>query len=102
MTNHFAADVVPAGITCAWLGLVRNTNDVSDATLSGVAVRSVPVADVSRISLIVFVPPKPAHFSFMPVTVKSRPPSVGSHVFWTLRSEEHTSELQSPCNLVCR
>src|SRR5688500_19923352 len=21
---------------------------------------------------------------------------------WTLRSEEHTSELQSPCNLVCR
>src|SRR2546426_2439126 len=22
--------------------------------------------------------------------------------FWTLRSEEHTSELQSPCNLVCR
>src|SRR5256885_12973509 len=22
--------------------------------------------------------------------------------FWTRRSEEHTSELQSPCNLVCR
>src|SRR5256885_10496208 len=22
--------------------------------------------------------------------------------FWTSRSEEHTSELQSPCNLVCR
>src|SRR5256885_13242728 len=22
--------------------------------------------------------------------------------FWWLRSEEHTSELQSPCNLVCR
>src|SRR2546426_5498344 len=22
--------------------------------------------------------------------------------FWILRSEEHTSELQSPCNLVCR
>src|SRR2546426_1790858 len=21
---------------------------------------------------------------------------------WTIRSEEHTSELQSPCNLVCR
>src|SRR5256885_3435512 len=21
---------------------------------------------------------------------------------WTVRSEEHTSELQSPCNLVCR
>src|SRR5688500_19403733 len=25
---------------------------------------------------------------------------VGQHLF--LRSEEHTSELQSPCNLVCR
>src|SRR5688500_19221149 len=24
------------------------------------------------------------------------------HVFGTARSEEHTSELQSPCNLVCR
>src|SRR5256885_3917273 len=22
--------------------------------------------------------------------------------FWPIRSEEHTSELQSPCNLVCR
>src|SRR2546426_9100934 len=28
---------------------------------------------------------------------QSRPP-----VDWSLRSEEHTSELQSPCNLVCR
>src|SRR2546426_8324474 len=28
---------------------------------------------------------------------------VGSEVaLWHLRSEEHTSELQSPCNLVCR
>src|ERR1039457_2153641 len=23
-------------------------------------------------------------------------------IFWVSRSEEHTSELQSPCNLVCR
>src|SRR5256885_11466611 len=23
-------------------------------------------------------------------------------VLWDMRSEEHTSELQSPCNLVCR
>src|SRR5256885_4536045 len=49
-----------------------------------------------------------------PVTRKSEPPgrtpethnlagrgfSLASHGF--LRSEEHTSELQSPCNLVCR
>src|SRR5256885_10230832 len=27
-------------------------------------------------------------------------PSAASSVYW--RSEEHTSELQSPCNLVCR
>src|SRR3989454_8830301 len=26
----------------------------------------------------------------------------GSHVTLLARSEEHTSELQSPCNLVCR
>src|SRR5256885_9426490 len=25
-----------------------------------------------------------------------------SCIIWPLRSEEHTSELQSPCNLVCR
>src|ERR1022692_3315155 len=24
------------------------------------------------------------------------------NIFWSDRSEEHTSELQSPCNLVCR
>src|SRR5688500_20002696 len=28
-----------------------------------------------------------------------RPPET---TWWTSRSEEHTSELQSPCNLVCR
>src|SRR5256885_3203221 len=28
--------------------------------------------------------------------------TVGAKVVYTLRSEEHTSELQSPCNLVCR
>src|ERR1022692_3093513 len=27
---------------------------------------------------------------------------VGTPTWLTLRSEEHTSELQSPCNLVCR
>src|SRR2546426_8319577 len=29
-------------------------------------------------------------------------PAVRWHVLWKGRSEEHTSELQSPCNLVCR
>src|SRR5256885_10333316 len=31
--------------------------------------------------------------------ITSRPPPRGREV---IRSEEHTSELQSPCNLVCR
>src|SRR5256885_16252431 len=29
-------------------------------------------------------------------------PVVAVHALWPQRSEEHTSELQSPCNLVCR
>src|SRR5215467_16289954 len=37
---------------------------------------------------------------------RSRPPprwrSSTLRRWWTSRSEEHTSELQSPCNLVCR
>src|SRR5688500_9568642 len=32
---------------------------------------------------------------------RSREPSAARHAF-RRRSEEHTSELQSPCNLVCR
>src|SRR5256885_10730757 len=40
----------------------------------------------------------PLHFSPVPNT-RSRK---RLRVFGTGRSEEHTSELQSPCNLVCR
>src|SRR2546426_2194387 len=32
----------------------------------------------------------------------SRAPLKQQHVAFCVRSEEHTSELQSPCNLVCR
>src|SRR5256885_6154201 len=32
----------------------------------------------------------------------ARPPTSTTCPSWTARSEEHTSELQSPCNLVCR
>src|SRR5205807_7604386 len=32
----------------------------------------------------------------------SRSEDAGSEIFGKARSEEHTSELQSPCNLVCR
>src|SRR5256885_9074215 len=40
----------------------------------------------------------------MPNIVGNCPGSSGrpQPVLWSPRSEEHTSELQSPCNLVCR
>src|SRR5256885_9046021 len=34
--------------------------------------------------------------------IPRRPGSSSAHRRWSWRSEEHTSELQSPCNLVCR
>src|SRR5256885_6202536 len=34
--------------------------------------------------------------------LSSSPSTPGWRVMTTARSEEHTSELQSPCNLVCR
>src|SRR5256885_9218858 len=38
-----------------------------------------------------------------PVVVENRPGAGGTlGTEYALRSEEHTSELQSPCNLVCR
>src|SRR5256885_6852078 len=40
--------------------------------------------------------------NFMPVLAGTRMLSEGLHPRFRQRSEEHTSELQSPCNLVCR
>src|SRR2546426_4230569 len=37
-----------------------------------------------------------------PVPVQPRPRAPNADVAQPARSEEHTSELQSPCNLVCR
>src|SRR5256885_6579129 len=34
--------------------------------------------------------------------LRLRLPDADAHAVQPLRSEEHTSELQSPCNLVCR
>src|SRR2546426_5681323 len=36
------------------------------------------------------------------VLAEPAPPSLSVTATRTVRSEEHTSELQSPCNLVCR
>src|SRR2546426_276031 len=42
-----------------------------------------------------------SNFSWM-VRLSGRAPNCGSYPSRASRSEEHTSELQSPCNLVCR
>src|SRR5688500_19396602 len=52
-------------------------------------------------------PPDLWHLSFVACYSKLGPPPHSERVALpaphrTLRSEEHTSELQSPCNLVCR
>src|SRR5256885_11635798 len=41
----------------------------------------------------------------LPISHPGRPgprPRPWRRCWWRIRSEEHTSELQSPCNLVCR
>src|SRR2546426_4139430 len=43
---------------------------------------------------------RPAHKEHPAASHRARPPQVRASR--TPRSEEHTSELQSPCNLVCR
>src|SRR5256885_13325711 len=52
----------------------------------------------------VLVTPSPS-LRRMPTPPRSRP-AISLHSIWITsderRSEEHTSELQSPCNLVCR
>src|SRR5256885_6252635 len=45
-------------------------------------------------------PPPPRHRRRAPPRTSLRSPPVAPRA--TTRSEEHTSELQSPCNLVCR
>src|SRR5256885_11864549 len=40
--------------------------------------------------------------SLVSMTTWSLSPTAATRRLWEYRSEEHTSELQSPCNLVCR
>src|SRR5256885_10618679 len=42
------------------------------------------------------------HFNGTGWTALSGAPNEAWRAVWGTRSEEHTSELQSPCNLVCR
>ena len=52
-------------------------------------------ADASELPL----PERKRNIAMIVITVL---PFVGLLLAVTMRSEEHTSELQSPCNLVCR
>src|SRR3989454_12805145 len=68
-----------------------------------------PEADVPRVDVAPRAPaPRPKHARAMAVRQRERPFQLGAlEVLRTVtlddpRSEEHTSELQSPCNLVCR
>src|SRR2546426_4917632 len=65
--------------------LFRSSHDAVDA----------PLLCTDRI----LSPPMPAPPSHCNSHCPRSPGSLGQ---WLLRSEEHTSELQSPCNLVCR
>src|SRR5256885_15918872 len=54
--------------------------------------------------------PAPTCSNPLPPSIAPRPPTTATSAWrsdpgcppWRPRSEEHTSELQSPCNLVCR
>src|SRR5256885_4068105 len=57
-----------------------------------------PLFPYPTLSRSVMVPPVPT-----PATTASSCPPVSRRISCAVvRSEEHTSELQSPCNLVCR
>src|SRR5256885_9640333 len=48
------------------------------------------------------LPSQALYPSFRPVLARKAEQPEDSDEAYLLRSEEHTSELQSPCNLVCR
>src|SRR5256885_11432307 len=64
------------------------------SSLTSVAV-TVRLPALFRVTLKVFVPETKTAFV-------GRTALLSEEVMPTVRSEEHTSELQSPCNLVCR
>src|SRR5256885_5151119 len=60
------------------------------------------ISTLVKLNLYLFVP---AFIFVQVVSSRVRAETAGRIVLFTLcmiRSEEHTSELQSPCNLVCR
>src|SRR2546426_5410718 len=91
---------VQAGPTCsqllAWMGadVIKFENPQGDATRG--QLRDIPNADSLYFTML--------NCNKRSITVNMKS-AEGKQVFVDLlkkRSEEHTSELQSPCNLVCR
>src|SRR5256885_8958239 len=65
-------------------------------------VTQVPLSEVANVALVsgAFYIYREQQARYVPVKFSVRGRDLGSAVLE--RSEEHTSELQSPCNLVCR
>src|SRR2546426_6244838 len=62
--------------------------------------RSIPAHLAMKVRLGARREVRSFHIHIRPAVVDARPGPTGA--FHQHRSEEHTSELQSPCNLVCR
>src|SRR5256885_12039736 len=67
------------------------------------SVQAVPLGWNASVGQVVLVPVQLSATSHSPATARhSAPAFPAGCVQGLVRSEEHTSELQSPCNLVCR
>src|SRR2546430_10415565 len=79
---------MPAGCSCGLVFFFQAEDGIRDLTVTGVQTCALPISDS-------IVPNVPGLFTTKVLPCKSCTVSL-------LRSEEHTSELQSQSNLVCR
>src|SRR5437879_7547165 len=86
------------------LGVIPNMSQIqlhADAALNAIADAGLKLSDIDGIATAVETPQQIAHYlGIKPTWVDGT--SVGGCSFMLHRSEEHTSELQSPMYLVCR
>src|SRR5256885_11607811 len=90
--EHSSWGTVATCLRLNWATLSLKGCSAAVALAEGVVTRSTPVAAALALSAVFC-----ASVAALPAMVKLSPMST-----WGVRSEEHTSELQSPCNLVCR
>src|SRR5256885_7339800 len=95
MGRHCAMEAMPHVADAAWRG------QLSGRQGHGVVKTWIVLQEVAEDSTIVFVHSNCHQPSFNPRENPS-PRQIHASTLSSARSEEHTSELQSPCNLVCR